>query len=89
MLRRLTAGMPRAVRLREGDLLTATKCMNGKMIELEGFAIELASELHCERGGDHQQLADHVRSDRVRLGRNLEGTAVLCVRCMKAIPLKA
>jgi len=63
--------------------------MNTQMIELEGFAIEVASELHYDRGGDHRELADRARIDRKRLGHNLNESAVLCVRCMKAIPLKA
>jgi hypothetical protein len=63
--------------------------MNSKTIEVEGFEIELATESSCERGGDHQELADRARIDRVRLGRDLEGLAVLCVRCLRAIPLKA
>ena len=59
------------------------------MIELEGLEIELASELYCERGGDHRDLVDRARRDRRRLGHNVDESAVLCVRCMKAIPLKA
>jgi hypothetical protein len=58
-------------------------------IELEGFEIEFGSELYCERGGDHRELVDRARIDRRRLGHNLDDSAVLCVRCMKAIPLKA
>ena len=63
--------------------------MNTQTIELDGFEIELASEVYCERGGDHRELVDRARTDRRRLGHNLEESAVLCVRCMKAIPLKA
>jgi len=75
--------------------------MSTQTIELEGFEIELASELNCDRGGDHRELVDRdrggdhrelvdrARSDRKRLGHNLDESAVLCVRCMKAIPLKA
>jgi hypothetical protein len=62
--------------------------MNAQTIELDGFEIELASELYCELGGDHDELADRARSDRRRLGHNVDESAVLCVRCMKAIPLK-
>jgi len=62
--------------------------MSTQTIELEGFEIELASELYCDRGGDHHDLADRARTDRKRLGRNLDEAAVLCVKCMKAIPLK-
>jgi len=63
--------------------------MSTQTIELEGFEIELASELYCERGGDHRDLEDRARSDRRRLGRNVDDSVVLCVRCMKAIALKA
>ena len=63
--------------------------MSAQVIELEGFEIELAAELYCDRGGDHRDLADRARIDRMRLGHNIDESAVLCVRCMKAIPLKA
>ena len=62
--------------------------MSTQTIELEGFEIELASELCCERGGDHRELVNRARTDRRRLGHNLDESAVLCVRCMKAIALK-
>ena len=62
--------------------------MGTQTIELEGFEIELASELYCERGGDHGDLVDRARSDRRRLGHNVDESAVLCVRCMQSIPLK-
>jgi len=61
--------------------------MSTQTIELEGFEIELTSELYCERGGDHRDLMDRARSDRRKLGHNVDESAVLCVRCMKAIPL--
>jgi hypothetical protein len=63
--------------------------MNTQTIELDGFEIEVASELLCDRGADHRELADRARSDRMRLGQNVDESAVLYVRCMKAIPLKA
>jgi len=63
--------------------------MSTQTIELDGFEIELASELCCERGGDYRDLVDRARSDRRRLGHNVDESAVLCVRCMKAIRLKA
>ncbi len=63
--------------------------MSTQVIELEGFEIELASELYCERGADHHELVDRARTDRSRLGHNVADSAVLCVRCMKAIPLNA
>jgi hypothetical protein len=63
--------------------------MSTQTIELEGFEIELVSELYCNRGGDHRELVDRVRIDRTRLGHNVDDSAMLCVRCMKAIALKA
>ena len=62
--------------------------MGTDTIELEGFEIELASDLYCDRGGDHHELVVRARADRRRLGHNVDESAVLCVRCMKAIPLK-
>jgi len=35
--------------------------MSTQTIEVEGFEIELASELFCERGGDHRELVDRAR----------------------------
>ena len=61
------------------------KVMSIQTIELEGFEIEVASERYCERGGDHRDLVDGARTDRRRLGHNVDDSAVLCVRCMKAI----
>ena len=63
--------------------------MNTQTIELDGFEMEVASELYCELGGDHCELADRARADRRRFGHNVDESIVLCVRCMKAIPLKA
>ena len=63
--------------------------MGTQTIELEGFEIELALDLYCDRGGDHHELVDRARTDRTRLGHNVDDSAVLCVRCMKAIQLKA
>jgi len=63
--------------------------MSTQVIELEGFEIELASELYCDRGGDHSELVDRARTDRRKLGHNVDDSAVLCVWCMKAIALKA
>jgi hypothetical protein len=69
-------------------LSSLLKVMSTQTVELEGFEIELASELYCDRGGDHRELVDRARTDRRRLGHNVDESAVLCVRCMKAIPLK-
>ncbi len=63
--------------------------MNAQTIELDGFEIQLASELYCDRGADHRELVEVARIDRRNLGQNVDESAVLCVRCMKAIPLKA
>ncbi len=63
--------------------------MRTQVIELEGFEIELASDLYCDRGGDHRELVDRARTDRRRLGHNVDESAVLYVRCVKAISLKA
>ena len=63
--------------------------MKTQTIELDGFEIEVASELYCDRGADHHELVYQARSDRKRLGHNLDESAVLCVQCMKAIPMKA
>ena len=63
--------------------------MSTQTIELEGFEIELASALYCDRGGDHLELVDRARTDRRRLGYNVDESAVLCVRCVKAIALRA
>ena len=62
--------------------------MNAQAIELDGVEIELTSELYCERGGDHRELVERARSDRRRFGHNVDESAVLCVRCMRGIPLK-
>ena len=85
--RRLETGLHQS---RDGSssFPAATKFMNMQTIELDGFEIELASELYCDRGGDHRELVDRARVDRTRLDRNVNESAVLCVRCMKAIPLK-
>ena len=73
----------------EFDSPRCYQVMSTQTIELEGFEIELASALYCERGGDHGDLVDRARADRGRLGHNVDESAVLCVRCMRAIPLKA
>ena len=53
--------------------------MSTQVIELEGFEIELASELYCDRGGDHRELVDRARTDRRRLGHNIVGGVVCAV----------
>ena len=73
----------------EFDSPRCYQVMNAQAIELDGFEIELASELYCDRGGDHRELVERARTDRRKFGHNVDDSAVLCVRCMKAIPLKA
>ena len=73
----------------EFDSPRCYQVMSTPTIELEGFEIELASELYCDRGGDHRELVNRARTDRMNLGHNVDESAVLCVRCMKAIQLKA
>ena len=72
----------------EFDSPRCYQVMNRQTIEFDGFEIELAS-VDCDRGGDHLELVQRATSDRKRLGHNVDESAVLCVRCMKAIPLKA
>ena len=62
--------------------------MNTQTIELDGFEIEVPSQLYCDRGGDHRELVDRARADRRQLSQNLDESAVLCLRFKKAIPLK-
>jgi hypothetical protein len=63
--------------------------MKTQVTELEGFSVEFASELYCERGRDRRVLLDCARTDRSRLGHNVDESAMLCVRCLKAIALRA
>ena len=62
--------------------------MNAKhSIEMDGFEIELASELYCNQTGDHPGLVQRARTDLAQLGRKIDDLAVLCMECMKAILL--
>jgi len=63
--------------------------MRTRTIELEGFEIEPASELYCDHGGDHRELVNRARTDCMKLGHSADESAVLRVRCMKAIAAKA
>jgi hypothetical protein len=72
----------------EFDSPRCYQVMSTQVIELEGFEIEVASEVYCNRGGDRRELVDRARMDRRRLGHNIDESAVLCVRCMKAVSLK-
>jgi hypothetical protein len=57
------------------------------VIEVEGFEIEVGDVTYCERGGDHGELVRGARSDRALLGHNVDESAVLCMRCLKAVRL--
>jgi hypothetical protein len=61
--------------------------MSVEIIEVEGFQVEVAAEIYCARGGDHRQLVDGARADRNRFGHDVDESAVLCIRCLRAIPL--
>ena len=64
--------------------------MSTQVIELEGFEIELASELYCDsRRGSSRIGGSRSYGSQEGLGHNIDESAVLCVRCMRAIPLKA
>ena len=58
-------------------------------MEIDGVEVEVAAEIYCDRSGDHRELVDRARADRRKHGHNVDDSAVLCVRCMKAIALKA
>jgi hypothetical protein len=60
----------------EFDSPRCYQVMDTQVIELEGFETELASELCCDRGGDHRDLV--ARARRRRLGHNVDESAVLC-----------
>jgi len=47
--------------------------MNAQAIELDGFEIELSSELYCERGGDHRELVERavIAADSATTSMNL------------------
>ncbi len=63
--------------------------MSVQVIEVEGFQVEVADDIDCARGGDHRELVDRARTDRIRLGQDIHESAVLCIRCLRAISLKA
>src|SRR5258708_15165336 len=64
----------------EFDSPRCYQIMSTQTIELDGFEIELASELYCDRGGDHRELVDGARTDRTRLGQNDDESAVFVGR---------
>jgi hypothetical protein len=61
--------------------------MSTEVMDIDGVEVEVAAEIYCDRGGDHRELVDRARADRRKLGHNVDDSAVLCMRCMKAIPL--
>jgi len=73
--------------VRFSPLLPGREAMSVEIIEVEGFQVEVAAEIYCARGGDHRQLVDRARADRSRLGHDVDESAVLCIRCLRAIPL--
>jgi hypothetical protein len=62
--------------------------MSIEVIEVQGVEVEVAAEFYCAAGGEHRVLVEQARADRRKLGHNVEESAVLCLRCAKAIPLK-
>ncbi|MBZ5521733.1 MAG: hypothetical protein LAP21_05740 [Acidobacteriia bacterium] len=62
--------------------------MKVEVIEVQGFEVEVTAELYCAAGGEHRALVEQARTDRRKLGHNVEESAVLCLRCAKAIPLR-
>ena len=43
----------------------------------------------CTRGGDHEKLRRDALEDRIRMHWPIAGTLVLCLRCLKRLPLVA
>jgi hypothetical protein len=72
----------------EFDSPRCYQVMSTEVMEVDGFEVEVAAEIYCDRGGDHRELLDRARADRRKLGHNIDASAVLCMRCMKAIPLR-
>jgi len=62
--------------------------MSVQVIEVEGFQVEIVDDVDCSRGGDHRALVDRARTDRISLGQDVHESAVLCIRCLRAISLK-
>lgn len=61
--------------------------MSTEVMEIDGVEVAVATEIYCDRGGDHRELVERARADRRKLGHNVDESAVLCMRCVKAIPL--
>ena len=73
----------------EFDSPRCCQVMSTEVMEIDGVEVEVAAEIYRDRGGDHRELVDRARTDRSRLGQNVDESAVLCVRCMKGIALRA
>ena len=56
-------------------------------MKLFGYSIELGVVEYCDMGIDHKDLVREAKADRERLGFNVEESAVICTRCLKAIKL--
>jgi len=63
--------------------------MSVAVIEFEGIEVEVAGHAICERGGAHRELVSAARLERRILGHDVEDSVVLCMRCLKAVPLKS
>jgi hypothetical protein len=42
----------------------------------------------CTRGGDHEKLLQDALEDCIRMRWPISGTLVLCLRCLKKLPLE-
>ena len=42
----------------------------------------------CTRGGDHEKLLRDALEDRIRMHWPISGTLVLCLRCLKKLPME-
>jgi hypothetical protein len=62
--------------------------MSIAVIEFEGVEVEIAGHGVCDRSGAHRELVSAARLERRALGHDVENSAVLCMRCLKAVPLK-
>lgn len=58
-------------------------------VEFEGVKVEVGSVLYCSWDQDHAALAEEAREVRARLGHNVDESLVLCMKCLKAVPLKS
>jgi hypothetical protein len=56
--------------------------------KLFNTTIEPGDINYCERGGDHRQLVREARVDRMRKEKDVDQSAVVCARCIRAISLK-